>query len=245
MSEIDRSKIAKYFNPFPMWTIAFIVIGILLIAVKGIGLIPLIIGGVGLYFYFTGRPTDQQMDEWIQEELRVMDARALQKVGFDKADAVAEPVPVWGPRVVNTGGVPFQIKAGKDGILRYNPLDVSILNFGANQLVSYQCAYDRFTGNCLQETTDEYFYKDVVSVSTKTDTTSKDVTVGKKKVERIQLKNSEMFRLTTSGGTSVEVFIQDEGLLGLKSAKGGRMPTSQAEKAVATVRRMLRDKKAT
>jgi hypothetical protein len=244
MPEIDRKKIAKYFNPFPTWTIIFIVIGVLLVAVKGIGLIPLIIGGVGLYFYFSGKPTDQEMDTWLQEELRVLNGRALQKCGLDQSEVVAESVAVWGPRVVNTGGIPFQIKTGKDGQIRYNPIDLSVLNFGQNQLLGYQCAYDRFTGNCLQETTDEYFYKDVVSVSTKTDTTSKDVVVGKKQVERVQLKNSEMFRLTTSGGTSIEVFIKDEGLLGLKSAKGGQLPTSQAEKAVATVRRMLRDKKA-
>jgi len=245
MSEINRSKIAKYFNPFPTWTIAFIVIGILLVAVKGIGLIPLIIGGIGLFVYYSGRATDQEMDAWLEEELRGLDAKAIQKVGFDKSDAVAEPVAVWGPRVDKTGGRPFQVKTGKDGTIRYNPLDVSILNFGANQLVGYQCSYDRFSGNCLQEETDEYFYKDVVSVATKTDSEVRDIAVGKKTVEHIKLNNSEMFILTTSGGTAIKVTIQAEGLLALKSTKGGKMPTSQAEKAVATVRRMLRDKKAT
>jgi hypothetical protein len=218
-------------------------IGVLLVAFRGIGLIPLAIGAVGLYFYFQGRATDQEMDQWFYQEVEALKPKALQKLGFDASDAVGDPVVVWGPRVENTANVPFQIKAGKDSLIRYNPVDLTILNFGANQLLCYQCCYDRFTGNVLQESTDEYFYKDVVSVSTKTENVSRDVVVGKGQVERIQLKSSEMFKLTTSGGTAIGVFIQDQALLGLKSTKGGQLPTSQAEKAVAAVRRMLRDKK--
>lgn len=238
MSDIDRKAITNYFKPFPMWAVWCIVIGVPLLRAYGLGIILIAIGIIALVTL--KRPTDQQMDQWWQEEIQSLKTKALGKIGFDSADCVAEPVVVWGPRVANTGGVPLQLRNGKDGVVRYNPVDVSILNFGQHQLVGYQASYDRFTGNALQESTDEYFYKDVVSVSTKTDTTSRDVAVGKEQV-RIQLKSSEMFRLTTSGGTSIEVFLKDEALL--QATKGGSFSTTQAEQAVQSVRRMLRDKK--
>ena len=257
MSEINREQIARYFKPFPKWTTPFLLIGMALLVIpmgiKGVSwIVPVIglgllgIGGLGIYLFFTGRPSDMEMDDWFREELRIVNIEALRKLGMDASDAVAEPVSVWGPRIENTAGISLQVAVGKDGNLRYNPVDLNILNFGQNQLCSYQCAYDRFTGKRLQETTDEYFYKDVVSVSTKTDTTLRHINVvGKKGTEPVVLKESEMFRLTTSGGTSVEVFIQDQALLKLNSTRGGQLPTSQAENAVMTVRRMLRDKKGT
>lgn len=243
MSDIDRKAIANYFKPFPKWAVWCIVIGVALLFTEEqssvvIGIILIAIGIIRLVTM--KRPSDQQMDQWWQQEDASLMAKSLGKAGFDSADCVAEPVTVWGPRVASTGGVPIQLKKGKDDVVRYNPVDVSILNFGEHQLIGYQTAYDRLTGNALQEATDEYFYKDVVSVSTKTDTTSRDVVVNKEKT-RIQLKNSEMFRLTTSGGTSIDVFLRDEALL--QAIKGGSISTTQAEQAVQSVRRMLRDKK--
>ena len=249
MADIDRKMIENYFKPFPTWTIGCILIGVILgvvgfkvhIGLVGIGVLLVVIGIIGITAL--KQPSDRQMDEWWEQELRMLKVKALDKVGFDSEECVADPVLVWGPRVRNTGGVPLQLKRGGDGIVRFNPIDISIINMGEHQLVSYQSSYDRFTGNALQEETDEYFYKDIVSVATKTDTTSRDVTVGKEQV-RVQLKNSEMFRLTTSGGTTIEVFLRDPALLQeVKQARGGNLPTTQAEKAVKSVRRMLRDKK--
>ena len=250
MADVDRRMIANYFKPFPTWTIGCILIGFVLglvgsqvhFGIVGIGVLLVVIGIIGISSL--KKPSDRQMDQWWEKELSMLKAKALSKVGFDAEDCVADPVVVWGPRVSNAGGVPLQLKRGGDGIVRFNPVDISIINLGEHQLVSYQSSYDRFTGNSLQEETDEYFYKDVVSVATKTDTTSRDVMVGKEEV-CVQLKNSEMFRLTTSGGTSIEVFLRDEALLKeVKQAKGGSLPTTQAEQAVKSVRRMLRDKKA-
>ena len=44
------------------------------------------------------------------------------------------------------------------------------MNFGQHQLLVYTCTIDITTGNTLHESADEYFYRDVVSVSTKTET---------------------------------------------------------------------------
>ena len=89
----------------------------------------------------------------------------------------------------------------------------------------------------LNESTDEYFYKDVVSVSTKTKSKSVEI----EGTGAVQLDSAETFELTTSGGTSVEVTLKDPSLIKMMGA--GDIPTTRAEKAIQTVRKMLREKK--
>ena len=109
------------------------------------------------------------------------------------------------------------------------------------------------TGNPLSESTDEYFYRDVVSVSTQSKTQTWDkAEIGANALsvrqllplmrgDKLQFNAAEMFILTTSGGTSIEVVLRDPKLI--ESAGGGTIPTDVAEKAVQTVRKMLREKK--
>jgi hypothetical protein len=104
----------------------------------------------------------------------------------------------------------------------------------------------------LSERTDEYFYRDVVSVSTQSKSkTYENAEIGKGLSEgllksmmiagKLQFNAAEMFILTTSGGTSIEVVLRDPQLI--ERAGGGSIPTDMADKAVQTVRKMLREKK--
>ena len=253
MTESEREQIKKYFAKFPRWAVWAIIIGLPLLAALGLGLILIGAGIWGLVSYFQ-KPTDEQMDAWTQEDLKGLQARALAKTGLDPSELVAEPVMVYGPRFWRVGGAEVAIKKGKDGIVRFMPLGVTVINFTQNQLVAYQCALDLTTGNPLSESTDEYFYRDVVSVSTQSKTLTWDqaalnasalamealsplLTAGK-----LQFNDAETFVLTTSGGTSIEVVLSDPKLI--DSVGGGSIPTDMAEKAVQTVRKMLREKKA-
>lgn len=253
MTEEERGKVKKYFAKFPKWVVWSIIIGLPLLAAWGLGLILIGAGIWGLVSY-SQRPTDEQMDAWIQEDLKNLQARALAKTGLDASELVGGPVMVYGPRFWNIGGAEVGIKKGKDGIVRFMPLGVTVINFTQNQLVAYQCALDLTTGNPLSESTDEYFYRDVVSVSTQSKTLTWDramlsaralsegplsalLTTGK-----LQFNAAETFVLTTSGGTSIEVVLRDPQFI--ESAGGGSIPTEMAEKAVQTVRKMLREKKA-
>ena len=103
--------------------------------------------------------------------------------------------------------------------------------------MTYEGILDLTTGNVLREGTDEYFYRDVVSASTKTRSTSFLF-----KGQTVQFNEAEVFSLTTSGGTSIEVFLRDPKLAQLMG--GGNIPTTEAEQAVMTVKKMLREKKA-
>ena len=235
-SEEKKAGVVKYFVEFPKWAVWMIVIGVPLVFAYGIGLILIIIGIVGLVNYFK-RPTDQQMDLWTSEEVQMVMKKALSKQGIDDAELVGDAIPITGPRLWDTAGAPIWFRKGKDGVLRYTPVNVTILSMTQNQLLTYQCVLDLTTGNPMNESTDEYFYKDVVSVATKTESITKQLTNG----DVLQMNTAETFVLTTSGGTSVQVLLRDPKLI--EHMGGGEIPTSAAERAIQSVRKMLREKK--
>ncbi len=252
MTQDERSQIKKYFKKFPKWAVWMIIIGLPLLAAKFLGVIPIGLGIWGIVSYFQ-KPSDEQMDAWIQEDLKNLQTRALAKTGLDPSELVAEAVMVYGPRFWDIGGAEVGIKKGKDGIVRFMPIGVTVINFTAHQLTAYQFALDLTTGNPLSERTDEYFYRDVVSVSTQSKTKSWDkAEIGTNALSvrqllplmsggKLQFNAAELFTLTTSGGTSIEVVLRDPKLI--ESAGGGSIPTDMADKAVQTVRKMLREKK--
>lgn len=252
MDDKDRAQIKKYFAKFPKWAIWLIVIGLPLLYAKGAGVI-LIAGGIwGIVSYYR-KPSDEQMDAWIQEDMKNLQAKALSKSSLDPSELIGEPVVVYGLRFWNIGGAEVGIKKGSDGIVRFMPIGVTVINFTPNQLVAYQCALDLTTGNSLSESTDEYFYRDVVSVSTQSKTQTWNRAAiptalaegplkGLMVAGKLQLNAAETFVLTTSGGTSIEVVLRDPQLI--EKFGGGSIPTEMADKAVQAVRKMLREKKA-
>ena len=244
--ETKRKMIQSYFKKFPTWAVLFVLIGILclLIGFNGsggalvIGLILCGLGGFAIYSSTVGKPTDQQMDQWLEEDLSALTDKSLGKMGTEEDELVTESVQVTGPRLWDVGGATVLFRKGSDNVLRFTPVGVSVISFTQNQLLGYTCALDRTTGKALNESTDEYFYKDVVSVATKTD--SKTVKIAGIK-DAVQMHAAESFTLTTSGGTSLSVLLRDPTLI--EKMGGGEIPTTRAEKAIQTVRKMLRDKK--
>lgn len=210
------------------------------------GLLPLglgvLVAGIAVFMYwraradYASRPSDDEVDRLIEADLQDLNGRALNKTGTDASELVGETVFITGPRL---WGVSAQVayRKGADAVIRFSPVGVTILNFTRDQVIAYSCALDLFTGNALNESTDEYFYRDIVSVSTKTKSHSYSVAGW----GLVQLNSAETFELTTSGGTSVEVVLRDPGLI--KRMGGGEIPTTRAEKAIQTMRKMLREKK--
>lgn len=232
-----RSQIKKYFKPFPKWGVWAIVIGLPLLAVKGAGILPIAIG-IWALLDWNKKPSDAQMDAWMEEDLAMLNQKALAKTGTDASEIVGDPVMVVGPRFWDISNAEVAFKKGKDGVLRFTPVGVSVLNLTENQVIAYECALDCITGSALSEGTDEYYFRDIVSVSTKTK--SKNVQVPGTGL--LQLNSAEIFELTTSGGTSIEVVLRDPNLVQYMGGSG-EIPTTRAEKAIQTLRKMLREKK--
>ena len=74
------------------------------------------------------------------------------------------------------------------------------------------------------ESTDVYFYQDIVSVST----TSQETEIADSITNEKQTVNYESFELRTAGGTSLSVAIRDQ---------------DQAQRSINAMRALLREKK--
>ncbi len=238
-----RDAIKRYFAKFPGYAIILIIVGAVLLATDETsarvgGLFALIIGTL-IIFNWIKQPTDQQMDEYIAEDLLTVTNKSLSKSDVDRSQLVADLLTLTGFRIENAAGAEYNWKKGKDGIARFTPINFTAIIMTENQLVTYNSALDLMTGNSLNETTDEYFYKDVVSVSTETSSATFIDPKNKNSVQ--QLHTAEFFKLTTSGGTSIKVFIKDPKLIAMMG--NSALPGTDAEKAVQSIRKMLREKK--
>ncbi len=241
--EPDRARISKYFtSKFPKWAIWLVVVGVLALlgpnAVKVVGLVMIVGGGFAIYSS-TQVASDGEIDEWTQEDLNKLNKRSLDKLGIDTSELVGEGVIVTGPRLSNLGPAKFGFRKGKDNVLRFTPVNSTLINFTKDQLLVYRCALDLLTGNPVNEATDEYFYRDVVSVQTASETAS--VSLPGTELQGLQCNAAETFKLTTSGGTSVSMVLKDDSLI--QKLGGGEIPTTTAERAIQTIRKMLREKK--
>jgi hypothetical protein len=241
--EPDRARIEKYFtSKFPKWAIFLIVIGVFMLAgpvvLKIVGLLMVVGGGFAIY-NSTQVASDAEIDEWTQEDLKKLNKRSLDKLGIDVSELKGEGVIITGPRLSNLGVAKFGFRKGKDNVLRFTPVNSTLINFTQDQLLVYRCALNLLTGLPVNEATDEYFYRDVVSVQTASETAN--VSLAGTILEGVQCNAAETFKLTTSGGTSVSMVLKDDSLI--QKLGGGEIPTTTAERAIQAIRKMLREKK--
>jgi hypothetical protein len=178
--------------------------------------------------------TDSQMDEWLEEDIQlIIKNRPYDKLGISKEDLVAETLLVVGPVYWNVSGFDVKdilMKKGKDGFNRFSIWTVQVFMFTENYLCSYKCQYNWIKNTYINESTNEFFYKDVVSV--KTDTISSAYTL----MNGQRMVHSEAFQLKLAGD-EITVITNDASL------NTSSVMVSKAEKAVQSIRTMLRDKK--
>ena len=201
---MDYAKNSKYFQGTSFkGSIILGIIGLVAFATGNggtiIGLIFLAGAGVLAFLQVAGRPSDADMDKAVMSQLNNLQPRALKKLGIDE-DEVREIAPIM------FDGYKYdhaQIKRGKDGKYRSNKYQAVIFFFSANEVHCY--TYDfSLTEDSQRESTDVYFYKDLVSVSTQTEGTS--YSVGKGKSSQFDY---EYFKLTTTGGTSISCNVRN------------------------------------
>ena len=255
MNQNKRDNLRKYFAAPPELTvpILLLVIGIVVIIMfltspnnsssglgSVIGLLMAIIGGVWLYILQKNReniPTDAEVDKWFQDDVAQIVEKSFSSAGLDKSELVQVPIPVTGPILWTTYGVPsedLRWKKGKDDFVRFSINRVTVILLSNQLLVAYSCDFNFIKNVTLNEQTQEYHYKDIVSVSTQEDSTSYTLPNG------VRMVNSQAFRLSVPSGESIKVVI---GAAKLSEVTGGKIPTTSAEKAVQVIRTMLREKK--
>lgn len=179
------------------------------------------------------KPSDEQMDKWLWESITRVKRRALKKLDLLPEQILGNP----GDPIILVGpSKGAQAAVGKDGNLRFSHYEIVIIYLTNYHLAVYKATLDMATGEVLSESTQEYHYEDVVSVSTETvnDQVFK-VVLGNADEPLVVLQK---FTLSVANGEHIEIVIAFPRL-----KRGGGDMLTDAEKAIRTIRAMLREKK--
>lgn len=164
--------------------------------------------------------------------------QSLEKMGLDESQATGESIIIAGPLFpqevsgIDTSLVRRRAVEGSETFI-YSTYRVTVFHFTSGFLAAYSADYNLTKDVALNENTDEYFYKDIVSVKTVTELTNFTLDVGQVH------EHSKLFRLTASSGDKVEVTLSSERIAAEDEI------VSRGERAVANIRTMLRDYKNT
>jgi hypothetical protein len=248
-----RKQIQEYFDaPKPKFPVKWLLIGIAAIivgAVIGQSTITLIfivagllVGGIPIFTYmkakkrYEARPSDSQIDTWLDEGYKEITPNGLKKLGFDIDEVMGEEIVVSGPILWQAKGVPSEdIKwiLGNDGVARFSIHDVSIFYITEKGIGIYRSTYNFVKNVTLNDSTDEYFFKNITRVGTKEISSNHILPDGQK------LVSSEIFNLDVAGNSEIEIVLTDPSI---EKFTGGTIPTSRAEKAVQTIKKLVREK---
>jgi len=254
MSKTKGYYIQEYFRKFPLFTLWLIPLSILLLTVFGLGVIGL---GISIYniYKWNKRTTDTEFDKLRDESLRDLKRVAMSKLRLEESDLVRDFEFIVSPKYWNIGGAEFMLKKGKDGIIRYTPINVSIIFFTEHKLCIYQCVFDMVTGNPLNVSTDRYFYTDIVSIKTQSINETIDINNLKESAYKhlpnlkkhivngqVQINSAEYFVLVTTGGTAIKIQLPNKTVLDYGIS--GRLNSSRSDQAIASVEAMVDNKKA-
>lgn len=193
---MDYIRNEKYFKEINLkWPIILIIIGVITIAAV-IGIVFIAVGILWIVLQVKGRPTDQEIDAAAENQLKDMKSRAIKKLGLDETEVnEIAPISFSGYKYSGNG---LQWQVGKDGRFRTNRYEAVMFLFSENEVHCYSYEFSLTDSSSQRESTDVYFYQDIVSVSTQTDGTQASVGNGKS-----SKFDYEYFKLTTTGGTSI------------------------------------------
>ena len=177
----------------------------------------IVIGIIGYLISLYSNITDKQFDDSIMELAKIRIEESFDKLGIGKDDIVAEPMYIFTYDANEQG---LQSKIGNDGKFRCNPLILTIVHFGNNQLLLNTASLDLKNRNKNTGNTNEFFYKDITSVSVNEST----ITINEKEKRTVK-----QFLINVHG--SAECNVEVIGNVEL------------ATNAVSVIRKMLRQKK--
>jgi hypothetical protein len=205
-----------------------------------LGIIPGVIYAIYALVCHSKRPADEKFDAWLAEDLSKVRDESFVKLGLDKEEGakVREPITLIGPIAWKVPGVPneeIKWRKGKDEIVRFSVNRFTILHFLETGIAGYACDFNSFRGVALNDSTHEFHYPDIVSVTTQEESSSYTLQSGLKMVY------AQEFRISVASGESISYVIGAEKL---KELTDGQIPTTEAERAILVIRKLLRERKA-
>jgi hypothetical protein len=190
------------------------------------------------FWRFKWAISDEEVDAYLAEGLNQLVRNAYSKLGISKEELEKDPLILLAPNLWNVRGVDPKerlYRRGRDKKERFSVYTVTIFLLGKHTLGAYRCNYNFLRDTPLGETTDEYHYRDVVSVKTEEVSSNRTLPDGKRSVL------AQAFRLSVASGEHIEVVIDT---FHVDDSKENALPSTEAERVVGVIRSMLRDKKA-
>lgn len=224
----------KYFRPKPSakGVIIGVIVAIILFSISALlGVLATLAVAALVYFLYFGKPSDAEIDAQASAMLSDIKKLAFPKLGIEEEEvAMANPIEFWGYEFKNVLTDDANRDAwnilGKDGNWRSSEVFLGGFYFSEN-VVHYYWRTASLVSDAVKEGTEEYFYKDIVSVKTESgDIEFKDPK--KNKVIPGKRVRYETFILRNSGGESTVCSVNSN---------------DDAEKAVNAFRAMLKQKK--
>lgn len=179
------------------------------------------------------KPSDAQMDGWLQRDRERIRAEALHKLDLEPSQIVREPIEVIGP--ANKA----DLAVGKDNVIRFSRYDLVTVYLTDYHLAAYKCTLDMAHGTQTDESTQEYHYRDVVSVATQT--AGSDIFAVMMNGEHKSIASYQKFQLAVASGDRIEVaiaFPQMDDII-----KEGKLAPTGADEAIRVIRARLREMK--
>jgi hypothetical protein len=181
---------------------------------------------------YAARPSQAEMLKWLDEDIQRIVNETLKHLNI--TETTGDAIYVLGPSY-------FDEVEGIDNalVLRkyvsnhyfYSTYRITVFQFTAKFLGAYQASYNMIRNVCTAEQTDEFFYKDIVAVQTRTDATSYMLKTG------VKLERAKTFTLSASSGQAISVILNDP------TIKAGPEIETIGDKAVNNIRAMLRQYK--
>ncbi len=173
---MDYKRNQKYFSgkSYIKLVIALSVIAFILLAMKVYAIGIILLGVAVAIGWFTRRPKDSEIDAAFQEERDKLRAAALKKLGIDEEEiSIADPIITYAytntEKIYDDSLSKCQVIKGKDGRYRTPRIEMNFFCFSENEIHFYY-RYASLVSDTVKEGTKIINYKDVVSVSSDTET---------------------------------------------------------------------------
>jgi len=188
------------------------------------------------YYLAEPKPSDAEIDEWHRRDREFLKTYAMRKLDLSpeeiRRDNRSRPLVIVGP------GPSAQVRLGADSVVRFSCHDVLIIYLTPYHLAAFRCVIDLHDGAIKTETTQEYHYENVVSVSTRQ--SHSPVTVYVEGQPREVIVNQH-FALSVASGEQISVATGFKESLALSG--NTTFAETGAEEAIRSIRSRLREKK--
>jgi hypothetical protein len=177
------------------------------------------------------KPSDEQIDEWINSDIDKIIDEALRRLDLEHEDYKAEPLRIGGPAILNE----TMYARGRDGNIRCSHLNILVIFLTDYHVAAYQATNSIEFGQILTDNTQEFPYKEITNLGTQT--VKQEIRL----VDDVIASESGLkeFTLATSGANVIRVPYA----FARSTDSQGELPKIGGESTITAIRKKLQDYK--